>query len=286
MSAIEDLIAEVSSGNTDAATALAAIIQKLEELKTAIENIETGGGSGSGSGDSPECALAGKFSVSASKQVQFSKGNLVATIDAAGTPTAWKFAANQYDCLGEGGANKTIGTAAGDVDFFGWSTVATTYGISTSKNNADYSGDFVDWGNNIGDGSTWRTLSKDEWVYLFETCTNASSLYECGVTVCGKKNCVIIAPDNWDTSANPLQTSYDATAWATAEAAGLVCLPAAGSRYGSDVDYIGDVGYYWSSTAGGSNDAYNVYFISNDVYPGLSDFRNRGSSVRLITESK
>ncbi|MBQ0128155.1 MAG: hypothetical protein KBS80_09280, partial [Bacteroidales bacterium] len=141
VSAIEDLIDEVSSGNADAATALAAIIQKLEDLKTAIENIETGGGSGSGSGDSPEGALSGKFSVGAGKQVQFSKGNLVATIDAAGTPTAWKFAANQYDCLGEGGANKTIGTAAGDVDLFGWSTAATTYGISTSTSNGDYSGD-------------------------------------------------------------------------------------------------------------------------------------------------
>ncbi|MBQ0053808.1 MAG: hypothetical protein KBS89_05060 [Bacteroidales bacterium] len=283
MSAIEDLIAEVSSGNTDAATALAAIIQKLEELKTAIENIEIGGGSGSGSGDSPESALAGKFSVSASKQVQFSKGNLVATIDAAGTPTAWKFAANQYDYLGEGGANKTIGTAAGDVDLFGWSTVATTYGISTSTSNGDYSGDFVDWGNNIGDGSTWRTLSKDEWVYLFETRTNASGLYKCEVTVCGKTNCVVIAPDGFT---GTIETSYDATAWATAETAGLVCLPAAGYRHGSNVYYVGDVGYYWSSTAGSSNDAYNVYFISNDVYPGLSDFRNRGSSVRLITESK
>ena len=279
VSAIEDLIDEVSSGNADAATALAAIIQKLEDLKTAIENI------GSDSDDSPEGALSGKFSVGAGKQVQFSKGNLVATIDAAGTPTAWKFAANQYDCLGEGGANKTIGTAAGDVDLFGWSTAATTYGISTSTSNGDYSGDFVDWGNNIGDGSTWRTLSQDEWVYLFETRTNASSLYECGVTVCGKKNCVIIAPDNWDISANPLQTSYDATAWATAEAAGLVCLPAAGYRNVSTGCLVGVYGNYWSSTARDGNRAYLVSFSSSAVSPGSGDYRY-GSSVRLITDVK
>ena len=75
----------------------------------------------------PAGALPGEFSVSADKKVYFSQGNLVATIDATGAPTAWKFATNQYDCLGEGGANKTIGVAAGDIDFFGWSTASTTY---------------------------------------------------------------------------------------------------------------------------------------------------------------
>ncbi|MCQ2179551.1 MAG: hypothetical protein MJY91_05580 [Bacteroidales bacterium] len=234
--------------------------------------------------DVPEGALAGVFSVSGTKKVHFSQGNLVATIDAAGTPTAWKFAANQYDCLGEGGANKTIGTAAGDVDLFGWSTASTTYGISTSTNNADYSGNFVDWGKTIGNGSTWRTLSNDEWVYLFETRTNASSLYKYGVTVCGKTNCVIIAPDNWDTSANPLQTSYDATAWATAEAAGLVCLPAAGRRDGSSVSDVGDSGSYWSSTAYDGYDAYFVYFNRDVAGPNSYDHRSSGYSVRLITE--
>ena len=231
----------------------------------------------------PAGALSGKFSVSASKQIQFSKGNLVATIDATGTPTAWKFAANQYDCLGEGGANQTIGTAAGDVDLFGWSTAATNYGISTSTSSSDYSGDFVDWGNNIGDGSTWRTLSNDEWVYLFETRTNASGLYKCGVTVCGKTKCVVIAPDGFT---GTIETSYDATAWATAEAAGLVCLPAAGNRYGSLVLSVGDYGRYWSSTAYDSYNAYYVRFNSYNVYPDNYGTRDYGYSVRLITESK
>ena len=234
----------------------------------------------------PEGALPGEFSVSATKKVHFSKGNLVATINASGAPTAWKFAANQYDYLGGGGANETIGTAAGDIDLFVWSTAATTYGISTSTSTSDYSGDFVDWGKAIDNKGTWRTLSNDEWKYLFKTRTNASSLYKYGVTVCGKTNCVIIAPDNWDTSANPLQTSYDATAWATAEAAGLVCLPAAGYRYGSLVSYIGDGGYYWSSTAIGSSIACNVYFSSRDVSPVNYDFRSYGRSVRLITDVK
>ena len=230
-------------------------------------------------------ALPGVFSVSDTKQVRFSPGNLQATYD--GSMYSWGFAAKQYDYVGNAPGNTTIDsqTEGAVVDLFGWSTASTYYGISTSTNNADYAGNFVDWGMNIDDGSTWRTLSKGEWVYLIETRTNASSLYKYGVTVCGKTNCVIIAPDNWDTSANPLQASYDATAWATAEAAGLVCLPAAGRRIGSSVDSVGDYGAYWSSTAYYSDRAYLVYFYSSYVYPGIDD-RGEDRSVRLVTDVK
>ena len=225
--------------------------------------------------------LPGKFSIGNGKQIQFSKGNLVATVDASGAPTAWKFAANQYDYLGKGGANKTIGTAAGDVDLFGWSTATTTYGISTSTSSSDYSGDFVDWGKNIGDGSTWRTLSTDEWQYLFVTRTNASSLYKYGVTVCGKANCLIIAPDGFTGS---IASSYDASTWPAAEASGLVCLPAAGYRSGSSVYYVDAYGYYWSSSANGSDYAYFVTFFSSSVSPDYNAYRFYGHSVRLVTD--
>lgn len=233
----------------------------------------------------PTDALSGEFSVSGNKKVHFSQGNLVATINASGTPTAWKFAANQYDYIGSATANTSIGSTAGDIDLFGWSTAATKYGISTSTSLSDYSGDFVDWGTAIDDKGTWRTLTTAEWQYLFNRRSNASSLYKNGVTVCGKENCLIIAPDNWDTSAKPLNASYDATAWATAEAAGLVCLPAAGSRSGSDVGDVGRFGTYWSSSAYGSTYACYVSY-SYVVYPDFNGYRSYGLSVRLITESK
>ena len=66
----------------------------------------------------PEGALPGEFSISAAKKVHFSQGNLVATVNASGVPVAWKFATKQHDYLGEGGANHTIGSSAGDVDLF------------------------------------------------------------------------------------------------------------------------------------------------------------------------
>ena len=237
----------------------------------------------------PEGALSGVFSVSATKKVYFSKGNIVATIDASGAPTAWKFSAHQYDCLGEGGANKTIGTTAGDVDFFGWSTstnggTSTTdnYGIKTSTTNSDYSGDFYDWGKAVGDGNTWRTLSEDEWTYLFNTRTvnggkGAGKSYSLNITYGGKMG-VVLYPDDYTGSV--LSGTVDSLP------EGVVFLPAAGFRYGSDVYGVGELGSYWSSTACGSIDAYSVSFNSSDVHPGYDDYRFSGYNVRLVTEVK
>lgn len=74
--------------------------------------------------------------------------------------------------------------------------------------------------------------------------------------------------------------------WEQAEAKGLVCLPAAGSRDGS---YVGNIGFglYWSSSAHVVEDsAYRVYFDSSNVLPADIGYRIYGYSVRLITESK
>ena len=118
-------------------------------------------------------ALTGAFSVSKTKQVAFSCGNL----QYIQSTKTWELAAHQYDMLGT--ANVVDGALADKIDLFGWSgcTGAAKWGISISRdNNNDYSDDFVDWGQNIGDGTTWRTLTKDEWTYLRETRANAASL--------------------------------------------------------------------------------------------------------------
>ena len=253
----------------------------------------------------PAGALKGEFSVGpdATDKVHFSQGNLVATIEASGVPTAWKFATNQYDCLGEGGANKTIGATAGDIDLFGWSTstdggTSTTdnYGINTSTTDSDYSGDFYDWGKAVGDGNTWRTLTSAEWKYLFDSRSNASNLYKYGVTVCGKTNCVVLLPDNWkwdestvgtgwQTNGYPeTQTSNEVT-WGKMEEAGAVCLPAAGGRTGSEFhSHVGVNGTYWSSTVYNSECAYSVVIDSQQVVYESNSHRYFGYSVRLITE--
>lgn len=245
--------------------------------------------------------LPGLFSVAGGTLIRFSRGNLVATINESGAPTAWKFATNQYDCLRASGANVTIGSAAGDVDLFGWSTNATNnnWGIHTKTSATEgwTDGTFKDWGENAIDGApanTWRTPTHEEWKYLFETRSKAWSLHKTGVTVCGKTYCVIIAPDNWDTSTNPLQEEYSATStpmtWEQAQSAGLVCLAHTHRRSGSDAS-SGELPRhhsYWSSNACGDEQAYYVDYTppsGSYVWVNQTEQRYYGQGVRLISDA-
>ena len=239
--------------------------------------------SGEFKADVPAGALPGVFTVSPEgKKVHFSQGNIQATYNSSASTYAWGFAANQYDFIGNAAGNTTIDsqTNGAVVDLFGWSTstnggTSTTdnYGIKTSTNNSDYSGDFYDWGKAVGDGSTWRTLSKDEWTYLFN---NHSKKW---ATVNGV-NGYVIAPDGFE---GTLPDSYADDA-ALAAAGNLVFLPAAGYRYGSDVFTVGASGFYWSSSDCDSDLANCMYFTMNGVIPDNTGSRSVGYSVRLVTE--
>ena len=252
-------------------------------------------------------ALPGKFSVSATKKVQFSKGNLVATIDASGTPTAWKFATNQYDCLGEGGANKTIGSLGGAVDLFGWSTDAAynNWGIHTKESATTNvtTGTFKDWGKNIGDGNTWRTLSTAEWQYLFDTRTastvngTANARYAKATVV--SKTGIILLPDTYThpegvtllTNINTANATfsgntYDSANWAKMESAGAVFLPAAGNRAGSNLNSVNESGSYWSSSKNDDSSARFLSFNSSEASANKNGQRFGGYSVRLVTDVK
>ena len=251
--------------------------------------------------------LSGEFSVSDTKKVHFSKGNLQATYD--GSSWTWSFAAHQWDYIGNAAANNAIngnGTVStnGTVDLFGWSTAATYYGINNSTDYSDYSGDFKDWGNNpISNGGNtanmWHTLKKEEWVYLFQTRIDASNKF--GAAKVNGKTGVVLLPDNWTLPSGcgftPGMTSasswddwslvastniYDGDAWTAMEKAGAVFLPAAGDREGTAVDYVGSYGYYWSATPSGTSGACCLDFGSG--YLGPEDYSNRsyGLSVRLV----
>ena len=107
----------------------------------------------------------GVFSVAKDKQVSFSQGNL----QYVQNQNVWKFADQQYEMIGA--RNVKDGQLANRIDLFGWSAdnITAPFGVSTSVNNTDYLGDFVDWGVNeinIDAPNMWRTLSRDEWEYL------------------------------------------------------------------------------------------------------------------------
>ena len=237
----------------------------------------------------PEGALSGKFSISSTgRQVYFSKGNLQACFN--GSDYDFGFAANQYDFIGRAEGNITIDsqTEGSVVDLFGWSTASTNYGISSSSEDADYTGSFVDWGWAIDRNKTWFTLSRSEWCYLLGKSAERNGKYRNWVRVCGIKG-LVIAPDDFT---GTIAESYDAAAWETAEMSGLVFLPAAGMRYSmSGSIHIGNdqrYGYYWSGTpdeTGGA--AYYSCFFSTEygagIEPANCDNCSTGRSVRLVS---
>ena len=252
----------------------------------------------------------GKFSVSESKQVTFSPGNLQYTQ----STNTWSFAENQWDYIGTnnvigGSASSDVsdlyegGAALADkVDLFGWSTSANNFGVSTSTDYNDYSGSFVDWGTNkIGNDApnTWRTLTADEWRHLRDGRPNASSLI--GVARVNGVNGLILLPDDWpypvdiifksgfqehynaDNDYAVYQT-FNAAQWSKLEAAGAVFLPAAGIREkGTNLFRVQDGGYYWSSTEYDSDEARGFCFESDGRYMDYSE-RFYGMSVRLVKD--
>ena len=233
----------------------------------------------------PDGAISGVFSVSSTKKVYFSKGNL------RYASSKWSFFDNQYDYYDSHSEDAW--------DHFGWSTSATTYGMSTSTDNSDYSGDFVDWGATMGTG--WFTLNKDEWTYLINT-RSASTVNgtENGRYAKAKVNDVkgvILFPDTYThpdgvttpTNVNTTNASFDSNTytvadWTKMETAGCVFLPAAGYRYGSSVKDSGTDGIYWSATPAGASNAYGVYFAQGGLLPADTGTWPNGCSVRLVRE--
>jgi hypothetical protein len=245
--------------------------------------------------------INGKFSVSDTKQVYFSKGNLQATTTDFGANWTWAFAAHQWDYVGSAAANTSMNTdgtgtvtANGTVDLFGWVgassswTSAAKWGISASTTSADYGtvDDEAlksDWGNVPGIGTGWRTMTKAEWEYLFNERTvkggtgNGHS-YTLGKTVNSEKG-VVIYPDNYTGAA------YAGSDWNNFEAAGCVFLPAGGNRNGTLITSVDLGGYYWTSTSS-EGYAYNVYYTKSTVDISTStDYRYSGYSVRLVRDA-
>jgi hypothetical protein len=110
----------------------------------------------------------------------------------------WQFAREQYEYIGA--ENIKDGALADKIDLFGWSgkDSKVPFGVGVSSNYIDYQGEFVDWGTNTisGDASnTWRTLSIEEWEYIYHGRENADRLLALA-TLEGVPG-LILLPDNW-----------------------------------------------------------------------------------------
>ncbi|MBR4453708.1 MAG: T9SS type A sorting domain-containing protein [Bacteroidales bacterium] len=265
------------------------------------------------------------FSVSATTQVVFSPGNLQwsatnggntatthAVADSSTAAGTWRFAPNQWDAIGAGNDNISS-TYTEWIDSFGWGTSGynNKYPYMTSTTDTDYvngnnhiAGTYYDWGvynaiynpktNTTDVPGTWRTLTKDEWVYLLNTRPTLSSIRYAKATVCGSVG-VIIVPDNWSniyyilTNVNTSSATYtsniiSATDWAKMESAGCVFLPAAGSRWYIYIGGVGSSGDYWSTTYYDSNNAYYLGFYWSTLDVSYNHFLHDGLSVRLVKD--
>lgn len=263
----------------------------------------------------------GLFSVSATKMVRFSKGNLQYNK----TDSIWSFMANQYDMVET--ENQQVGTDyeyQNIVSLFGWGTSGYNHGAtayqpwSTSTNISDYNAygnasddlnsqdDKADWGYNaISNGGNiencgWRTLTISEWWYMFATRTTPSGIRYAKGNVSGV-NGVILLPDNWITSTYGLNNtnggscssnSISASDWTNIlEARGAVFLPFAGWRamknsINNVVFNVNTQCYYWSAThcfTYNEPRAISMYFVASSGTCGTIEcYRNFGCSVRLV----
>ena len=258
------------------------------------------------------------FSVSDTKKVHFSRGNL--QYNAA--QNKWRFALRQYNMICSDNANASE-TYDGWIDLFGWGTS----GWSGSDANhyqpwemsEDYGGYIVggeysnnltdayadaDWGvyNRISNGGNkagqWRTMTKVEWEYLLGD--NAKRSGKWGfATINGVFKGLVVLPDEWTTPSSVTFTAgrqtgdnaystntYSHAEWEKMQAAGAIFLPADGYKTsGTDVDYVNNWGNYWTSTA--CDDQFNACCYGFDRYNPMGtecSSRNFGMSVRLVAD--
>jgi hypothetical protein len=251
-------------------------------------------------------ALPGKFTVNANgDQVNFSQGNL----QYQASSNTWRFAEHQWNYVGDDSNgnvyennvkcnNNNINSSyTGWIDLFGWGTGDNP--TKSTQSNSDYN-NFTAWGENaISNGGNttdmWRTLTKNEWVYLFNSRTTTSGVRYAKATVNNVAG-IILLPDDWSTSYytlsatntyNAAYTSNNITLsdWTSSlESHGAVFLPAAGSR-GSTVGGASLWGDYWSSSPYSSNDAYYVYIYTDNLTLTTPTGRAGGRSVRLVSET-
>jgi hypothetical protein len=262
--------------------------------------------------------LTGEFTINSSgDKVRFSQGNLrYLSVDNAhnGTGT-WSFAPNQYTVIGndENNAHPAAPTTGNSMDLFCWGAT----GISNMEDltnptplpDADpdkhpyppyyYTGNntlsgIYDWGNVKISNTTltnsgtekWRTLSKEEWEYLFSN----SAKY--GPATVAERAGIVLLPDSFsDPNKNGGSGAFVSVSQKTG--AGAVFLPAGGIFYQGTFGYSSaDMGHYWTSTpnTNGNTKAYYFAFYQNvcDVRSGDTNsgdsgvYRSSRLSVRLV----
>ena len=244
----------------------------------------------------PKGALPGEFSVSATKKVYFSKGNLYYN------GISYRFEDYQWEF-----PNKHIG-------HFYWSKNASVaisgkYNESTTRaSDVFFTNAKAETASNTftvdnGAAGMYRTLSKEEWKYLFTGREDASNKYGYATLqregTIGTVYGIILLPDYFDDpktnkgisafvpapSTGWKQNIYDKDGWNAMESAGAVFLPAAGYHNSLEVRNVNIQGSYWSSSTCSDDNVYCVFFKDTRLAYNHESGRAFGYSVRLVTDA-
>ena len=261
-------------------------------------------------GNEEDVQSIGRFTINASgKTVGFAPGNLQCTIDSGPdttgyiyVPKDWCFAEHQWDSIGSTGNVFAIDSK---LDLFGWvgqSSQYDNYGVSKSSNDNDFGTVATDtlktdWGNvpaiKSALGSGWRTLTSDEWDYIFKTRVTSSGLRFTKAKVNNIAG-MILLPDNWSTSYYTLYDNNSGTVsysgntisknvWETTfEPNGAVFLPVSGYRSGTSLANWTSEGRYWANDTESTFNARNLYFTAGTLNTTANNGRHYGFAVRLV----
>ena len=214
-------------------------------------------------------AINGAFSVSSTKKVAFSKGNLQQVNG------IWQFAEHQYDYFGANQSSDHLDMFAFNEDF----------SVPDSK-------------------ESWYILSQSEWTYLYTTRSVNNTLSEDArfikVTIGGTYRGMILFPDNYThpegtdfvgslfnyTGADDYTATVSLEGWTKMEDAGAVFLPAAG--YSTGYSSYGNAGCYHSTTK--RPDAPSIYYMTPTFYVDnivLDDccYYGTKTSVRFVCDA-
>lgn len=162
----------------------------------------------------------------------------------------------------------------------------------------------ADWGYNAisnGDNtenSGWRTLNREEWIYVFDGRNTASGVRFAKASIGGVYG-VILLPDNWLSSTyvlnnvNQKEIGYQTNTisiseWSILEANGAVFFPVTGARDGSelmDESEIGPFGAYWGSSLDVSGIPRSLLFRDDTLEPDSDPERFYGIAVRLVQDA-
>ena len=153
-------------------------------------------------------------------------------------------------------------------NYYNWYSATAGRGTySFSTNNNSVAGDLCPAGWHLPKGGNKSNEANNEFWSLVVTGINGGT-----------------NPANYESSTQPY---YTGTPEGTEASNKLRAYPNnfvySGSVVGGSVSNRGSIGYFWSSTALSSRNAYNLYLYSSDVYPGTGNVtKYTGRSVRCV----